>query len=113
MGLGIVSSILFVLSTASIDTGKMNMEFHITCALGFFLTTIATFVLNFLNYVQLKCSKEAAIEDNSYYIKLAVNVLIGVLISQNNKGIENYVNIEEYSIVFLIMVYLCSFAIDW
>lgn len=48
--LGVVSNVLFIGSTATIDTGKMNGELHGFCAVYFFFLTFVNMVLNFYSH---------------------------------------------------------------
>ncbi|KAL4460295.1 hypothetical protein ABPG74_000046 [Tetrahymena malaccensis] len=111
--LGIISGILFIFSTATIDTGDMNSHLHQKCATGFFVTLMINFLLNFISFVQFKCKNEMVINETSFYTKLLINMCDVVLLVLESKDIPNYNNIQEYLGVVFMCVYMGTFVIDW
>ncbi|KAL4507254.1 hypothetical protein ABPG72_002047 [Tetrahymena utriculariae] len=111
--LGTISGILFIFSTATIDTGKMNGHLHVHCATGFFVTLMINFLLNFITFVQFKCKNEMIINEHSFYTKLLINMCDVVLLILESKHIPNYNNIQEYLGVIFMCVYMGTFALDW
>ncbi|EAR99029.3 Frag1/DRAM/Sfk1 family protein (macronuclear) [Tetrahymena thermophila SB210] len=111
--LGAISGILFIFSTATIDTGKMNSSLHGHCATWFFITLMVNFLLNFLSFVQFKCKNEMIINENSFYTKLLINMCDVVLLVLESKDIPNYDNIQEYLGVLFMCIYMGTFALDW
>ena len=64
-------------STANIDTGKQNTDWHVTCAGYFFKVTMIAQLLNTALYMKL-CFSFNAVSKNLTYLKIvqAIAVII-------------------------------------
>lgn len=57
--IGLMGSMSLMGSTANIDTGKQNMNWHTACASTFFVTTLVAQMLNTLLFMKLSFSFNA------------------------------------------------------
>ena len=62
-------------STANIDTGKMNTDWHVTCASYFFFVTMTAQLLNTILYIKLTFINKIG---NKYltYIKIIQSIIV-------------------------------------
>lgn len=74
---------------------------------------MVNFLFNSISYYQFKSKGKTVICDNSYYVKLLVNVLDVMLVLLESQNIPHYNNIKEYLGVVFIIAYLMTFAYDW
>ena len=78
---------LFV-STATIDTGKMNTQLHVLCAGLFFLLTIMACVYNSFIYLMIYLHHKRVIKFWSLMIKLVLSVALIIQVYLNETSIS-------------------------
>jgi len=115
--LAFIASILFCISTAAIDTGKMNMHLHQFCATGFFVVTYLNIVINTAKLAILRCTSPKSVTFISLVSKIVITLISTFVIIFDithssswiifgNNGLTSDIgNICEYAITFLFMAY--------
>lgn len=121
--LGIASICALFVSTATIDTGKMDKDLHVHCAGIFFIGTIATTLYNtVIVYFAYKGTKSyKVIDQHSTFAKLviAVAIVYQVVLSVEKGDVlflqrdnSDLSHILEYTFTFSLLGYMLTMAYD-
>ena len=91
MVLGIMGQLLLMGNTATIDTGRMNTKWHVTCASSFFVFTLIaqaynTFICTILH------QKTGTLSRPNLYFKYLLTALlvVQVILSTNSEFWEDF-----------------------
>lgn len=112
--LGTLGALALMGSTATLDTGKHNTDWHVKCATSFFVLTIVASLYNtFITYMVQKNTR--SFNRVGLYAKyivsafLAVWLYLALFYKSPNK---NFGNIVEYTLAYLILAYQLIIAYD-
>jgi len=120
--MGIVAILALFVSTATIDTGKMDGNLHGHCAGVFFVLSIANSLYNtvIVLFTYYATKSYAKIYQYSIFIKLCISVLIIyqiVLSIEDTSGFfdkdgSDLSHILEYTFTFSLLGYMLTMAYD-